>query len=106
MTPQDDDKSTRDPLKGHDPDGKSDTIALIGFRFIERALLIVAAAMTIGATCIEILGVYQAQTITLADILLIFLYTEVMGMIGCFTPGAAHPLSIRFLLPSLHWPGL
>jgi protein PsiE len=65
--------------------------ALIGFRWIERALLMVAAAMTIGAAGMEIFGVYRAQTITLADILLIFLYTEVMGMIAVFYTGRGSP---------------
>lgn len=60
------------------------TRALRGFRVIERALLIVVALMTIGAALIEIHGVYRAQTITLADILLMFLYTEVIGMIAVF----------------------
>jgi protein PsiE len=39
----------------------------------------------------EIVGVYRAQTITLADILLIFLYTEVMGMIAVFYTGRGSP---------------
>jgi protein PsiE len=78
-------------LTGNDLDEKSGRIALFGFRIIERALLIVAAAMTIGATGIEIVGVYSAETITLADILLIFLYTEVMGMIAVFYTGRGSP---------------
>lgn len=72
-------------------DHKEDTRALVGFRWIERGLLMVAAAMTIGAAVIEIAGVYRAQTITLADILLIFLYTEVMGMIAVFYTGRGSP---------------
>jgi protein PsiE len=91
VTPSDDHPPNIDPLSGNDLDDKSGRIALFGFRIIERALLIVAAAMTIGATGIEIIGVYRAQTITLADILLIFLYTEVMGMIAVFYTGRGSP---------------
>lgn len=80
-----------DPLTGNDRDEKSGKLALVGFRLIERALLMVAAVMTIGATGIEIVGVYRAQTITLADILLIFLYTEVMAMIAVFYTGRGSP---------------
>ena len=72
-------------------DSSESTRALIGFRWIERALLMVAAAMTIGAAAMEVFGVYSAQTITLADILLIFLYTEVMGMIAVFYTGRGSP---------------
>ncbi len=67
------------------------TIALNGFRLIERLLLIVVALMTVGAASIEIAGVYRAQTITLADILLMFLYTEVIGMIAVFYTGRGSP---------------
>lgn len=91
VTPPDEHPSNINPLTGSGLDDKSAKTALIGFRFIERALLIVAAAMTIGATGIEIVGVYRAQTITLADILLIFLYTEVMGMIAVFYTGRGSP---------------
>lgn len=80
-----------DALTGNDRDEKSGKLALVGFRLIERALLMVAAVMTIGATGIEIVGVYRAQTITLADILLIFLYTEVMAMIAVFYTGRGSP---------------
>lgn len=92
MTTPGPDPMNIDPLTGHalEDDGGGRN-ALIGFRFIERALLMVAAAMTIGAAGIEIVGVYRAQTITLADILLIFLYTEVMGMIAVFYTGRGSP---------------
>ncbi len=72
-------------------DHSNGTRALIGFQWIERGLLMVAALMTIGAAGIEIVGVYRAQTVTLADILLIFLYTEVMGMIAVFYTGRGSP---------------
>jgi protein PsiE len=91
VTPPDEHPSNVNPLTGSGLDDESAKTALIGFRFIERALLIVAAVMTIGATGIEIVGVYRAQTITLADILLIFLYTEVMGMIAVFYTGRGSP---------------
>lgn len=57
MSAPDSDPANIDPLKGHalENDGGG-TNALIGFCFIERALLMVAAAMTIGAAGIEIVG--------------------------------------------------
>lgn len=91
MTPPDPDPVDLNSLAGHGLNDGSGKAALIGFRLIERALLMVAAAMTIGAAGIEIAGVYRAQTITLADILLIFLYTEVMGMIAVFYTGRGSP---------------
>jgi protein PsiE len=40
--------------------------------------------MTLGAVAFELHTVYLAQTINLADILLMFLYLEVIGMVAVF----------------------
>lgn len=58
--------------------------ATAGFRLIESTLLILIALLTLGAALIEIIGIVHALTITLADILLMFLYTEVIGMVAVF----------------------
>jgi protein PsiE len=60
---------------------------LTSFRGVERVLLVVIALMTLGAAGIEINRVIVAQSINLADILLMFLYTEVIGMIAVFYGG-------------------
>ena len=61
-----------------------------GFNHAEHALLLVIAVMTLGAAASEIWRVIQVQEITLADILLMFLYTEVIGMIGVFYTSKGH----------------
>jgi len=58
-----------------------------GYLLIERMLLVVAAAMTLVAAGTEIMTVWEARRIALADILLMFLYTEVIGMIAVFHAG-------------------
>lgn len=58
--------------------------ATAGFRLIESGLLISIALLTLGAALIEIMGIVREQTVTLADILLLFLYTEVIGMVAVF----------------------
>ncbi|MGF1545069.1 MAG: phosphate-starvation-inducible protein PsiE [Parvularculaceae bacterium] len=62
-----------------------------GFRWIERGLLVVIAFMTLAAAGIELVTVIKNQTITLADILLMFLYLEVIGMIAAFYVGVGAP---------------
>lgn len=62
-------------------------LAARGFGYAEHFLLIVIAAMTLGAAGTEIWRVIMVQEINLADILLMFLYTEVFGMIGVFYTG-------------------
>jgi len=66
--------------------------ALTTFGWIERGLLFLIALMTLGAVALEILRVWQAQNINLADILLMFLYTEVIGMVAAFYANAAVPV--------------
>lgn len=67
------------------------TLAGRGFRLIERFLLIVAALMTLFAAGSDVWAMYQVRTIGLADILLMFLYTEVIGMIAVFYTGRGSP---------------
>jgi protein PsiE len=65
--------------------------ALAGFQAIERLLLVVIALLTLGAVAIELYRVWQAQTVNLADILLMFLYTEVIAMIAVFYTSSGSP---------------
>jgi len=57
------------------------------FKYIERGLLMLAAIMTLVAAGTEVWSVYQRGSIVLADILLMFLYTEVIAMIAVFYTG-------------------
>ncbi|WP_156256063.1 phosphate-starvation-inducible protein PsiE [Sandarakinorhabdus oryzae] len=66
--------------------------ALTMFGLIERGLLFLIALLTLGAVALELLRVWQAQNINLADILLMFLYTEVIGMVAAFYSGKTAPV--------------
>lgn len=78
----DDPTATPQPTTpGHSP------LAERGFGLAEHVLLIVIGVMTIGAAGTEIVRVVHAGEINLADILLMFLYTEVIGMVGVFYSG-------------------
>jgi len=68
-----------------------DAIALTGFRIVERVLLVVIALLTLGAVAVELYRVFLDQTINLSDLLLMFLYTEVIGMIAVFYTGRGSP---------------
>ena len=52
--------------------------------FIEKAILILIVLLTVGAVFIELRVVWEKGTIQIADILLLFLYTEVISMVGLF----------------------
>ena len=64
---------------------------------LQLGLLIIILLSTIIAVFIEIVNMYQAQSVTLADLLLMFLYLEVMAMVRVFWDEQ----SIRITLPLL-----
>ncbi len=66
-------------------------LALTGFRVIERSLLVATALMTVTAAGIELYAVIEARSVSLADILLMFLYLEVIGMVVAFYQGGGSP---------------
>ena len=61
------------------------------FRIAEKLMLTLTGLMTIVAAGIEVTGVYQRGTVELADILLMFLYTEVIAMVAVFYTGKGSP---------------
>lgn len=65
------------------------------FKWIEQGLLMLAAIMTLGAAGVEVWSVFERGSIVLADILLMFLYTEVIAMIAVFYTGKA----VSFVFP-------
>ncbi len=61
------------------------------FKLVERALLLLTAGLTIIAAATEVWTIYSKQEVGLADILLMFLYVEVIGMIAVFYTGIGSP---------------
>ena len=51
---------------------------------LQLGLLVIILISTIIAVFIEIINMYQAKSVTLADLLLMFLYLEVMAMVRVF----------------------
>lgn len=60
---------------------------------LERASLIIVALLVLGAIIVEINSVIQRQEILLADILLIFIYSEVLLMVGLFYSSSEIPIA-------------
>ncbi|MEN7344038.1 MAG: phosphate-starvation-inducible PsiE family protein [Pseudomonadota bacterium] len=59
---------------------------------IEKFILILIVLLTVGAVGIELGVVWENRTIEIADILLLFLYTEVISMVGVFYRSQAIPV--------------
>lgn len=65
-------------------DASEKNMALGLFQIIERVLLFIVVLMTLLGVVFELRSMYVAQNINLADILLMFLYLEVIGMVAVF----------------------
>lgn len=66
-------------------------LVLGGFRLLQRALLILVALMTLAAAAFEVVQILATGSVDLADILLMFLYAEVIAMVGVFYTGRGQP---------------
>jgi protein PsiE len=67
-------------------------------KITEKTLLAIIALLTILATCEEVLKIYNANSVQLADLLLLFIYTEVLGMIGIFFVSNRIPITLPIFI--------
>ena len=64
----------------------------------EKSLLTIVALLTIIATFQELLSIFDARKVELADLLLLFLYTEVLGMVGAFYKSKKIPITLPLFI--------
>ena len=67
-------------------------------KFIEKFLLAAIAILTIIATIQEIYKIFLSGQVNLADLLLLFIYTEVLGMIGVFYSSNRIPITLPLFI--------
>ena len=64
----------------------------------EKALLAIIAILTVVATGEEVVKIYDEKSVQLADLLLLFIYTEVLGMIGIFFVSNRIPITLPIFI--------
>ena len=69
-----------------------------GIVAIEKALLGLIAILTLIATVQEIMVIIEARKVGLSDLLLLFIYTEVLGMIGVFYASNRIPITLPLFI--------
>ena len=67
-------------------------------KITEKSLLAVIALLTVVATFEEVVKIYDARSVQLADLLLLFIYTEVLGMIGIFLVSNRIPITLPIFI--------
>lgn len=66
--------------------------------FSEKLLLALIALLAVAATGQEILAIVENRSIDIADLLLLFIYTEVLGMIGIFFVSKRIPITLPIFI--------
>ncbi len=62
----------------------ADDTTLTALKFVERTILVVVGILTVLAVGLELWRIAEKRDVSLADILLMFLYAEVIGMVAVF----------------------
>ncbi|MDA7794930.1 phosphate-starvation-inducible PsiE family protein [Porticoccaceae bacterium] len=64
----------------------------------EQALLLTIAIATIGAAVIEVVRILSVMTVNLSDLFLLFIYAEVLGMVGVFYNENRIPVTLPLII--------
>jgi protein PsiE len=65
---------------------------------VENLFLLVIAGFTVTAMVQEIIGIVQGQTVALKDLLLMFIYVEVLGMVGVYYDSKKIPITLPLFI--------
>lgn len=79
---------TERPDRGLDPEER---LVENGLKYLERGMLVLVVVLTLFAAYQEIQTVIAAGSVQLGDVLLMFLYTEVIAMVAVFYTGRGQP---------------
>ena len=77
---------------------KAKSTATNVIKYTEKFLLGLIAVLTLIATGQEIFNIYSIGIVNLADLLLLFIYTEVLGMIGVFYASNRIPITLPLFI--------
>lgn len=64
----------------------------------EKGLLVIVALATLFASLVEVKVMVDNGVVTLADLLLLFIYTEVLGMVGVFYKSSKIPITLPLFI--------
>ena len=78
---------------------KFDKIVSLGIINLERLLLLFVVAGTVWAAGIDILGWFDSQDkMALSDLFLLFIYAEILGMVGAFYRDNRIPVTLPLII--------
>lgn len=78
---------------------KIDELIHLSIINIEKVLLIFIVAGTVWAACFDIIDMFDTQNkMALSDLFLLFIYAEVLGMIGAFYKDNRIPVTLPLII--------
>jgi len=78
---------------------KFDELVSLGIINLERLLLLFIVAGTVWAAGIDILGWFDSQDkMALSDLFLLFIYAEILGMVGAFYRDNRIPVTLPLII--------
>lgn len=66
--------------------------------YTEKMLLAVIGVLTVGAAGMDIYEMFLARKIDLADLFLLFIYTEIIGMVGAYYSTHRIPVTLPIII--------
>ena len=64
----------------------------------EKVMLGGIGILTVVAALLEVWGMWEARTIALADLFLLFIYTEIVGMVGAYYISNRIPVTLPIII--------
>ena len=64
----------------------------------EQAILLIIAVATVLASILELVRIYEVMTVNLSDLFLLFIYAEVLGMVGVFYQDNRIPVTLPIII--------
>ena len=64
----------------------------------EKILLAIIGGLTVIAAGLDIVEMYEARKIELADLFLLFIYAEIIGMVGAFYASSRIPVTLPIII--------
>ena len=86
-------------MRGNVNNSKFDEIVSLAIINLERLLLLFIVAGTVWAAGIDILGWFDSQDkMALSDLFLLFIYAEILGMVGAFYRDNRIPVTLPLII--------
>ena len=77
---------------------KSKNLIQVLIGLAEQSILLTISIATIGAAVIEIVRILSVMTVNLSDLFLLFIYDEVLGMVGVFYKENRIPVTLPLII--------